>query len=321
MTRFFFLVLFPAELLAIGLAHPSVKVNLHVVDGEGTPVTSALVCYFLSGNNKDEVRYGKTDAEGVFSIEGRCAWQLGYHVKKDGFYGSSDNIVLVNSGKSPLVRDGMWQPYDTGRKVLLKPMRNPVDLLHVRRELVGGYKIPVLDKWVGFDFMKSSWCPPYGRGEYGDVLLRFTQKKTGNFFDCAYSMDVCFTNNPHAGFYILEKDLQSELKTTYLADPAATFLPRGAFVRESHADGTKRNTFVGKDSYCVFRTRTQVDKEGKLIRAHYGIVQGEWSTGQFCMNMGDSWINPIPNDTNLESSEVAERARRGAHELFERMRK
>lgn len=296
---------------------PETNIRLRALDEDGRAVSNALVCCgFEATGSRAEVFYGHTDARGEFASAQRRAYHLFARVVKPQYYGWSEGIrVLEEDG---VERGGVLNDASIERTLVLKSFHNPRTMKVVKMDYPGGFKIPVLDKWVGFDFMKSSWCPPYGDGVHGDVLLRFSQRNTASHFDFTYCLDVSFTNNPHAGFYVLKKDLHSELMTEYRANPSATYTPAVSFVREMQADGTQKQFFVKDDSYCVFRTRTKVDQDGRLLSAHYGVILGRWSCGRSCMSMGETWINPIVNDTNLECDEVAKRSQRVTRELYER---
>ena len=68
------------------------------------------------------------------------------------------------------------------------------------------------------------------------------------------------------------------------------------------------DTRLDVNSYLVFRTRTKVDSDGKLISAHYGKIYGVWEFFDVMM-AANVQFNPTPNDTNLEDLETAERSR------------
>lgn len=296
---------------------PETSIRIQAQDNDGNAVSNALVCCgFESGGSHAEVFYGYTDGRGEFFSPRRNAYHLFYHVVKDGYYGWYEGIrVLEEEG---VVDNGVVNPARLERTPVLRSIRNSQPMNVVKMDYPGGFVIPVHDRWVGFDLMKSSWCPPYGHGDHEDILLRFRKRNTGSHFDFTYVMDICFTNNPHAGFYVLKKGAHSELETVYEADPSQKFTHSESFVREMFADGTRRFRFLSRDSYCVFRTRTKVDADGRLVSAHYGVINGEWSCGRSEMSMGKSWLNPTPNDTNLECAEIASRSQRTKRELYER---
>ncbi len=53
-------------------------------------------------------------------------------------------------------------------------------------------------------------------------------------------------------------------------------------------------------TYMVFRTRTKVDGEGRLVSAHYGVISGAWIFGSETMRIGDACFNSTVNDIMIE---------------------
>ena len=157
-------------------------------------------------------------------------------------------------------------------------------------------QVPVTNVWLGLDMESFKWVKPYGEGKHADMLLRFNSESENRYYAKWATMDVSFTNNSHAGFYILPKDVYSFMKSAYEADTNMTF----------HASRTFRmgrvpseDDLLDKNLYMVFRTRTKLDDEGKLVSAHYGKIYGPWSIWK---NTSAQMIffNAIPNNTNLE---------------------
>ena len=120
-----------------------------------------------------------------------------------------------------------------------------------------------------------------------------------------------FTNNPCAGAYEMKADSFSELKTIYEAETNAVFSSLLKYTFKRGKKGNERNE-LADGSYLVFRTRTKIDKDGKLLSAHYGMIVGNW---RFCEKGGMAIeglrFNPTPNDTNLEDAETARRSQLG----------
>ena len=71
--------------------------------------------------------------------------------------------------------------------------------------------------------------------------------------------------------------------------------------------GTKAH-ILGESSCLVFRTRTKVDEDGRLVSAHYGMIYGPWTT-EFGMKAAAIFFNPRPNDTNIEDIDEFTRTR------------
>jgi regulator of extracellular matrix RemA (YlzA/DUF370 family) len=133
------------------------------------------------------------------------------------------------------------------------------------------------------------------------MLLKFTAREVSGS-DFGYKMEVSFTNNPYAGVYERKKDDLSAFKYDYSADTNATFASTIEFETVYNRDVAKRKwNVLDGNSYLVFRTRTSVDSEGKLISAHYGWITGHWMFQQSHeIILPGVFFNQKPNDVNLE---------------------
>ena len=300
------------------------NVRIKVVEVDGTPVTNAIVSGgFTAGSNwmTDYVSVrGHTDAHGVCIAEGRCTDFLRYDVRKEGYYSAEERVYFSRTKAKPPVEDGKWQPYGEERKVVLKKIRNPIQMRG--RRVQKYYPFPAFDRWLGFDLGQCDWVAPLGQGTHSDVLIKFKYEKR----DIGYyrSMEISFTNSPYAGVYVMEKDSQSEMKSTYEASPNGVYTDNILYEFERTERGANVVKKLEGNQYLVFRTRTKVDAEGKLESAHYGKIHGDWRFYEpGGMALGPVFFNPTPNDTNLEDAETA-RLSRLAYEQnleFERKRK
>jgi len=274
---------------------------LRVVDQDGIPVTNARVYGSFWPGNAGRNYFlvdGVTDSDGEYVAEGMSKWKLTYQVTKTGYYMSNGTIDYLAATNIPVIINGKWQPYGGVRIVVMKKITNPCKL-HAFPLSISGYQIPKFDEWLGFDFERTEWTLPYGKGRYADVLLRFSAMRKG-LHDYRYVMEVSFTNNPYAGGYQMTVDKSSELVTEYIADSNAAYRTEFSYVKEQ-SPGTKRHWDVlDGDSYIVFRTRTRVDEHGNRVGAHYGKILGQWFSGKEYMTMSDGCFNPVENDVNIE---------------------
>lgn len=277
-----------------------------IVDSGGKPVTNANVrCAFKVGAGASGLQdvYGVADTNGLCTINGMCKAYMHYSVEKDGYYCSHGKVDYMETTRVPAVIDGKWQPYGETRTVVLKKIRNPWAIKFFEGAQCHR-KIPVFEQWLPFDMGVSDWLAPYGKGGYSDVLLRFKKAGSGRVGDFAYSMEACFTNNPYAGFYCKPMDASSDLKTDYYADTNANYCANYRFLIDVINKHPPRQMGCGDDSYLVFRTRTRVDENGKLIGAHYGKYCGGWSSDAKEMQFGSSCFNPVENDNNIEGDQI-----------------
>ena len=301
------------------------KYVYRVVDDEGIPVSNATAhIWFKSyGRPQDEAGWvAETDTNGIFVAEHRLNEKFSVGIDKEGYYHTHDEINYFGMSaemRLSIVKDGKWQPYGEERTVVLKKIRNPIQIGELGRCSV---PVPAYDKWVGFDLEQRKWTPPYGDGKYSDVLLKFGRELVHGQFDYKMTMEVSFTNNPYAGFYQLKDDGFSERKTVYNADPHMEFSASISYIQERHPNSPRNDNRLDDDSYLIFRTRTKTDDDGKLISAHYGIICGRWSFFSSMLSRG-YLFNPTPNDTNLEDAETARLSRLGYKQRleFERRRK
>lgn len=279
------------------------KVIFRVVDDEGSPITNTVVQGIWQNDypRRTWEETFTTDTNGVFVAKETVGGRFACLVDKAGYYSSCDGIDFHwRIGVSPLVRDGKWQPYGECRTIILKRIKTPANmnlLQHV------WFRAPVTNVWVGFDFERFAWTPPYGDGENDDMLVRFNYQAHNKYYTDWSKMDISFTNNIHAGFYELNKDVYSDMKNPYSVDTNQTFLATNSY----GTIGTKEN-ILGSGSCLVFRTRTKVDENGNLVSAHYGMIYGRWTT-EFGMKAEAIFFNPRPNDINIEDIDEFTRTR------------
>lgn len=295
------------------------KIILHVIDQAGFPVADAKVSggFQTGGNINDNVPIrGVTDTNGEYIVRGRSTGRVRCGVSKEGYYESEFLVKYPDGEMENPVENGKWQPYGVVTNVTLKKIVDPRPLASDDGSCK---KPPKLGEWVGYDLERNQWVAPYGGGRFADMLVRIHVDAVDDISDFKTSMEVSFTNNPHAGAYKLRKDSYSEMHSVYNADTNAVYQPSFVFVHERHpivrqkpivfVEGMKENdTRLDSESYLVFRTRTEVDGNGKLVSAHYGRIDGLWEFFGL-MRAAGILFNSAPNDTNLEDAKMAEYSR------------
>ena len=292
----------PAKVYSQGaLARIVIKVLDH--DGGVVPGVKIQGGFTCGSSLKDYVLVDcVTDTNGACVVEGRCNEFLRFTAQKDGYYQGEEKIYFGRSNADPIVSDGKWQPYGETRTVVLKKINQLGKLVipDVGRPEVRSRKIPKFDCWIPFDLEKFDWNAPLGSGVHPDVLLRFRNRTTEFYYDFTYCMDVCFTNNPFAGVYEMKKDLTSDLKTSYKADPGAEYRSSFTYTSERTRDRKRKDDYLNDDAYLVFRTRTTVDAHGRLKSAHYGTLHGVWMSARDHMVLKDGCFNATANDLDIE---------------------
>lgn len=288
------------------------KIRYRVIDDEGAPVSNVVAHVWFSSyarHQDDAEWFVTTDTNGMFTVEHRTNESLDCGFDKEGYYHSSDKI-LFRERKDVLakVKDGKWQPYGETRTVVLKRIKNPHEMLGP--DCPPQRKVKIYDKWLGFDLEKGDFLPPMGVGAESDMLVRF--RLNGRMpHDWSIMMDVSFTNNPYAGACRLKKDGWSDMKSSYYADTNAVYQTDFTF-KYCHEKGVyPYSDKLNQDEYMIFRIRTKVDRDGKLVSARYGKLYGPWNFE----DAGGSqiykvFLNAKDNDANLEDMWTIETARK-----------
>ena len=293
------------------------RIRIKVVDQDGLVVPEAKIWGgFTCGLGIDDYILvdGMTDKYGMFTAEGRCNDFLRFDVLKEGYYHSEMKINFWESKTEPIVVDGKWQPYGELRTVVLRKIVNPIPMTIPKAHYCE--KVPH-GQWHGFDIVCGDWMPPYGKGEHEDVIMRHNIEAVNNMNNFRTTLEVCFTNSPYAGVYRKMKDKQSDFNVEYHANTNAVYTKELSFVYEKRPHKPTIDTRVGADEYLVFRIRTKEDAEGRLISAQYGKILGPWTFFDAVSSAG-IYVNPTPNDTNLEDEEGVRRARRSYKQFLER---
>lgn len=288
------------------------KECLTVRDQDGLPVADVHISGGLQtgGGANDCIPIdGWTDKEGKYVIKGKCTNRIACRMTKDGYYPTT--IELADYGYTHSLSNGLWHPYGEKRIATLKAIKKPGTLIVFPREL-RETEVPAQGKWLGFDLELHDWTTPFGAGIHDDILIRINSEMSGGGF--RHEMQLSFTNNPYAGACVREKDLYSEFKTAYAADPEVEYNPNLTFYMAYLPGKGKTSSVVDDSSYLVVRTRTDVDKEGKLISAHYGIIAGPLLFDDGKIVFSDGCFNPTPNDVNLEDGRNLRKSLKNHHE-------
>ena len=286
--------------------------HIRVVDQYGVPVEAAKIWGGLQtgdGYNDYVSVDGYTNTNGEFMVKGKCTDFLSLRITKDGYYKTDFRFSYRETLADPKVKDGKWQPYDSRRTIILNKIIDPQPMIFHDERM--SFKVPVYEEWVGFDCEKFDFVSPHGTGMANDMLLRFTLRNPTRD-DYHMTMEVSFTNNPHAGAYEMDRIRMSEFESVYRADTNTVY--RTSFVYrfdKSPGKTPKYTAQLKSDKYLVFRTRTKVDAECRLVSALYGKIYGDWNfVGPGGMSMSQFVFNPRPNDTNLEDEHTAEYSRK-----------
>lgn len=261
---------------------PLFRLTLRVTDEEGKPVEGAKAGFGAvsqqatadKGSRSIGVD-GLTDAQGVFTgeIEALDATQAGYEVSKPGHYSA-----WASYRAHPPVR-GKWQPWNPTIEVVLKRIRNPVPMYAKR---VHG-EVPAKDTDVGYDMAIGDWVTPYGKGKLADMVFHGEGdwKDNRNYRG---KLTVTFPGQGN-GMIPLEapQPQPSPLRMPYEA-PADGYEPKRVWraVRKYNPVTMENEEYVNDSSKTrnfFFRVRSEVDAEGKVLKAMYGKIHAPFEFG------------------------------------------
>lgn len=279
---------------------PTAKVTYRVVDEQGYPIDKAWVdAGFIEASSRSVTGY--TDTNGIFIAEDISSGVSGCGVKKDGCYGGGGGYAFKYKDRNKILnRLEPWNPTVT---VVMKKIKNPVTMVYKRVSA----NIPVFDQPVGFDLEKGDFVAPHGSGVQTDFM--FTAVKMTNVLDGA-TITLTFLNKQEGILpYPFGKEDKSWFKWPYEA-PLTGYTNRFSKYEMTYETTMDYSKFYPGNSYkeklkeietdClkdkeinyIFRVRSQVDKDGNLVRACYGKIEGEirvWRTGGMEFRY---WFNP-----------------------------
>ena len=273
-------------------------VRIKVVDDLGEAVPDATISVtFYTVPEKVDVKRGKTDAQGYFSAKGRCIGEAYAWIRKDGYYNTKISPKFQTLTDNETESRRKWSDETVETTATLKKKRNPAKLI-----LKGGtfqeLKYPATNVVMGLDLQRFDWCPPYGKGKYDDLQIKYDfWRSPTNWFQVYSHLDITMTNCLD-GVYLVPTDDFSKMNRCYGADTNAVYLKALEYVYDRKTGNVERDVEMPRDKYMVFRTRTKVNDKGELVSANYGLIFEKSEYG-IKLNMRTAF-NPKPNDTNLE---------------------
>ena len=296
---------------------PNTTVTVHVVDEAGIPIPGATMNMGFSDGGGAK---GETDAEGRFVVSGSVgSAAFGGTIEKEGYYRSAGILWTggwTNRRSAEKTEGGYFPiPHRSGA-VLLKPpsdftitlkrIIDPVPMFHKRAKVV----LPELGKKIGFDLEAGDWVHPYGKGKIADFVFEGS-KEVVDRFNYSVTVRLSFTN-PDDGireFWGAERlKMESNLvgpqsapiegyRDNLLFKENRTRISNSKFPMETYFDERQR---------YLFRTRSEKDSNGNLVRAAYGKIVSPF--GFDPLNFETIWISfdyffnadPDPENRSLE---------------------
>jgi len=251
-------------------------VELQVTDQTGSPVPAAqcIVQFNKADSGKVEVVNGQTNADGAFKATANTLESLYVEVNKSGHYQAR---LYDISGSQDL------------KQLIKLPQRINPTALYVRHHTGNpseGLKFPKNDQWYEYDLKVGDWVQPHGKGIVADIKMRLHCDKES----LAQTYLELEAVDASAGFHsVAEVISYSELKLPHQATESN-------YAKTLVINGADWENYRG----IFYRSRVQLDKDGKVISAHYGKIQGPITLNREGSAGMTHYFNGKPNDRNLE---------------------
>lgn len=246
----------------------SATIRIRIVDDVGAPVAGARVEVGCINENVDEEHLSNTN--GMVVYRRAIGKDVYCNVQKDGYYMTSGRL------RSGYFRDKSALTNDFA--VSLKRVMNRVEMI------TGDFHrwLPPSGGPVGFDLFASDFVQPHGRGTHCDFIVKVgIDMPNPNTFTMDASMVMTFTNRCDgiqlfsAPQYIRYRmgsvfpPPQIAPETGYRPDLNLNFRVRAG------DEGWIVSNSYDKATGFLFRVRSVVDAEGRIVSAHYGWIDGE----------------------------------------------
>jgi len=256
-----------------GLDLPKAKVTLKVVDENGMPIKGAKASltfddvYMLKRGINTKTISNLTDKDGIVIASNNTIRDVAYGVELDGWYKSRGEYSFAKH------ESGKWQPWNPEVKVVMRKIEKPVPM-YARNtgNVMPDIEIPAINKEIGFDLMECDWVAPYGNGRHIDFIFKL-QKTFKSRDDFDSTLIVTFPNK-FDGIQVVKENLKGG--STF---KLPRYAPEGGYQKKITHNKTGKGLGAPTDDYkednnYIFRVRSE-ERDGKLIRAMYGKINGE----------------------------------------------
>lgn len=270
-SKIYVLYLFFFMMAGCSRTYPEAKVTIKIVDEGGNPIEAADagVTFELPKGREQGIKNvterGLTGVDGVFKASNRTGIDIAYGAEKQGYYKSYGEYHFTSSA------NGRWQPWNPEFKLILRKIEKPVPM-YARDTHRSPITLPAANKAIGFDLMKYDWVPPYGKGEHADFIFKLTGTDVKEN-EYNYKIDITFANKFDGIQFVKEDRRQGSLLKLPRFAPETGYA--GTISRsKSRVPGGPARSDTEDDNNYIFRIRSEV-KNGKLMRAMYGKIQGD----------------------------------------------
>jgi hypothetical protein len=283
---------------AVAAGLPVAKITAKVIYEDGSPVERITVNAGFSlpynawaDSYKGYSKSARTNKDGNASFEGRTASGISLGIREEGYYRTTNGLpYLFNE-----IKDGKWQPWNPAVEMVLKPILKPIPMYAKRVET----KIPVIGETVGFDLVASDWIAPHGKGKIADFIIKMKKQYMSVNQPFEVTLTMCFSNEDDGIQSLLAPiNVGSELRLPRYA-PENGYMPELVKSNSRKSVNAMIERDYRDDQNYFFRVRT-VKKNGKIISAYYGKIDGDiefWGNEKLRFTY---YLNPTPNDRNME---------------------
>lgn len=251
---------------------PEAKVTVKVVDEDAKPLENVEVLigfmakHGIEGRIKETAEKGITSSDGVFSASKRTTDHIAYSAEKLGYYKSRGDHHFSTS------TNGRWQPWNQEFTVVLRKIENPVPM-YARNTHMNLITLPVSNKAIGFDLIEYDWVSPYGKGKHADLIFKLSGTYV-NEREFDNKLEVTFSNKFDGIQLIKENRRQGSMLKLPKVAPEIEYKTKLVKLM-SREPGKPLKRDVEDDNNYIFRIRAE-EKDGKLIRAMYGKIHGDF---------------------------------------------
>lgn len=258
------------------LTAKEINVSLTIVDhtGKNLPDAQCIIQFNQTKTGKSELIKGTTNIDGIFSTKVNTLENLYVEVTKTDYYQSRVYDIPGNE--------------NFAKSISLIPKLNPNSLYvkYYSGNSTEGLKFPGVDQWYNYDLKIGDWTQPNGRGVTSDLKMRLHCDEK-SLTDTTLELEA---NEDGSGFYSVDEIISySELKLPHQA-------PENNYVKRIIIRGSDWESYRG----LFLKSRVQLDKEGKIISANYGKIQGAITINRQGTVGFTHYFNATPNDRNLE---------------------
>jgi len=279
-------------------------VTVRIIDDEGKPINA--VRSTLAHTDTFNAKTGFTDADGMYSDElTKIFAQIGGWFEKPGYYKSSGKFWGWSSGL-------LVPPADTNFTVVLKRIIDPVPMVYKK---IAAYS-PRPGEPVGFDLEIGDWVHPDGKGKITDMLITATKNyMSANEFSFSLSVEFIGEENGIQPFYYPSfigagYPLKSEFPPPQIAPELGYLKNIEHFSKKIPTERRAKNS-LNENISRIFRVRTVLDEEGKIVSANYGWsfkdIYIESKPGDFVGFSFTYYYNSDSKSRSLEPKEIADR--------------